>query len=115
MAKTKNLQSLGDFIVGEKVLVKNRSDKYILPIERITDGRGGTIYVGGLSFDAQGRQRGDVWQTAYISIPTKQDYVNVKGRNAIIRLRKVEWSSLTPEKAIEIEKLLNDNDIKTRK
>jgi len=115
------LQELGQWKVGQAVLVHGGANGYesVTPILRITDGRGGTIYAHAYSvetpFDLNGNQRGgDTWHKYYIQPATDADRTRIRGKNAIYRLSKIVWSQLTPEKAIEIEKLLNDNGIETK-
>lgn len=133
MAKTKELQELGKWKVGQKVLITGSGGsggyEAVRPITRITDGRGGTIYVDikpqiahsityvphELSFDEHGSERGgDTWSRKHIDIATEADTIRIKGKNAMKRLACVEWQNLTPEKALEIEKLLNDNGVTTK-
>lgn len=114
----KELQEIGEWKVGQKVLVVggriNREGIY--PIERITDGRGGTIYVGNTSFNAtSGRQIGGDTCAFYMRAATEEDYLRIRGKNAAYRLSQIQWSKLDPAKVIEIEKLLNDNGIDTKK
>lgn len=115
MPKAKELQELGEWKVGQEVLIRG-SGLSIRPITRITDGRGGTIYAGDNSFDKNGRQRGgDGWlYLRYITPVTEEDRIEITGKNARFRISHVEWHNLEPSKAIEIEKLLNENGIKTK-
>jgi hypothetical protein len=116
MPKAKELQELGQWKVGQYVTINSRYGKSICPITKITDGRGGTIYAGNSKFDERGNLRGgDIWNTETITLATDEDRIEIKGRNAKYRLSEVDWSKLNNSKAIEIEKLLNDNGIKTRK
>ena len=67
MAKAKELQELGEWKVGEKVVVDRRMREYIRPITKITDGRGGTIYVENSKYDSKGWERGrDTWSRGMI-------------------------------------------------
>jgi hypothetical protein len=114
---SKELTELGKWKVGQNILVSgNYGYEAIRPITKITDGRDGTIYAAGLLFDVNGRQRGNDLFTArsYIEIATEADAINIKGKNARKRLSKYDWIKLDPVKAIEIEKILNDNGIETR-
>jgi len=115
MAKAKELQELGDWKVGQEVyLDQTNGFKAIKRIERITDGRNGTIYVYGYSFDKQGHQRGDSWNRLHIVPVTDKHRLSIKGANARRRLTNVEWFKLSNEEAIQIENLLNENGIQTR-
>lgn len=114
---TKQLQELGEFKVGQKVLMEKSSGmgafRGIRYVEKITTGHGGTIFVDGYRFDQYGWQRGDSWNKVQIKPATDQDSINIKGANAGKRLSRIKWNKLPPEKVIEIEKLLNDNGINT--
>lgn len=118
MAKAKELQELGEWKVGQKVTVHGGgawSSLSIKPIDRITDGRKGTIYVDGNAYDLRGHQRGgDVWYCRRIKPVTDTDILFVRGSNAKTRLKKIDWQKIEDEKAIEIEKLLNENGIQTK-
>jgi hypothetical protein len=66
-------------------------------------------------FDRGGTQRGnDIWHRSYMSIATEADIIDIRGKNSRHRISKVKWLELDPAKAIEIEKLLNDNGIQTK-
>ena len=114
---SKELTELGEWKVGQKVLLRfgNMGQESITSITRITDGRGGTIYLNDMAFNVNGSQRGGgVWDRSHISVGTEADVIRIRGKNARYRLSKVSWMELDPAKAIEIEKLLNDNGIVTR-
>jgi hypothetical protein len=112
---TKQFQELGEFKVGMKVLVsEHMGGKSIRPIDKITSGLGGTIFVNGNRFAFNGHQRGEGWHKATITPATSDDYVNIRGTNAGRRLAKVEWNKLDPAKALEIEDLLNKNGVETK-
>lgn len=119
MAKTKELQELGKWKVGQKVTVESGGAMTyisIRPIDRITDGRGGTVYADGTAYDLHGRQRGrDGYSSARITPTTDEDRIKIAGNNSKYRMGKVNWKEISHEKAIEIEKLLNDNGIETRR
>ena len=118
MAKTQELQELGEWKVGLPVLLTKGgigSYESITKITRITDGRGGTVYAGDLSFDIHGRGRsGDKWHSANIQPATEEDRIRIRGMNARNRLSKIKWHELDPKKALEIETLLNSNGIVTK-
>ena len=112
---TKELTELGNWKLGQKVLVSNNYGDSIIAIDRITNGRNGTIYIKDLSFDISGHQRGGgTWNSYIIKPATEEDIIRIKGRNSISRLSKINWSKLSPAKAIEIEDLLNKNGIITK-
>jgi hypothetical protein len=116
MPKAKELQELGNWKVGQKVCVsKNGYDSILVcQIERITDGRGGTVYANDLNFDIKGRERGEGYHKARIRPATEEDIIRIRGKNALRRIISYGWSELDPAKAIEIEKLLNENGIQTK-
>ena len=114
MAKAKELQELGDFKVGQQVYCESRLNTSISTIDRITDGRNGTIYVNGTSYDSKGYQRGDIWATGTITPATEEHKRSMIAKRARYRLARYEWQKLSDDNAIAIEKLLRDNgfDIK---
>ena len=102
--------------VGDKVVVRTNHNSYIAIISRITDGRGGTIYVksknGENNFDLLGNQRGtDIWNGSIIERATQEDTKLMRGKIAISRLKNFNWASLSPELAIEIRDFLKENYI----
>jgi len=119
MAKAKELQELKGtpsyrhyskgvtWTVGMEVFIQSDRHMSIRPISRITDGRGGTIYVGESAYDKSGRKRasGD-WHFGYISPATDKDRAIIVGKNNKAKLERFKWSSLTPEQATEIITLL---------
>jgi len=112
------LQELGQWKVGQLVLVSSggiNSYEGISPITKITDGREGTIIVGEMLFDVNGKERTtDQWYGKTIRPATEEDRIRIRGKNARNRIYKVKWLELDPAKAIEIEKILNDNGIVTK-
>jgi hypothetical protein len=118
MPKTKNLEELGQWKVGQKVYIDKTSSFHgyeaVSPIERITDGRGGSIYVKDMNFDKNGKERGEGYHKATIRPATEEDIIRIRGNNARSRIKHYDWSELDPAKAIEIEKLLNENGIQTK-
>lgn len=114
----KELQELGQWKAGMYVIVHGGgldNSESIVPITKITDGREGTIYADNTLFDIQGWQRGgNTWDRRHIAPATEEDRIRLLGKNARYRISKVKWLALDPAKAIEIEKLLNDNGIQTR-
>jgi hypothetical protein len=110
--KAKELQELGKWKVGQKVTLRGNNSLSIKPITKITDGRGGTIYAGDYKFDERGRERtSDSWHFRTITPATHEDQIELSGKIARNRLYKVEWLELDYEKAIKVEKFLNENGI----
>ena len=111
---SKQLTELGQWKLGQKVLISNTETESITSITKITDGRDGTIYVSDKKFNVNGKQRhAEVWHKFYIEVAKEEDYIRIKGKNARYRLSKVKWLDLEPTKALEVQKLLNDNGIIT--
>jgi len=105
----KELQELGNWKVG--MLVYDNGNSYrpesLTRITRITDGRGGTIYVGESSFDINGSQRGsDTWSKQRIQVATPVDLQRIKENNAIERLSRFDWKSLRGDQAVIIQDTL---------
>ena len=113
---SKELTELGEFKVGDKVCIEgDLGRKCISTITKISDGRGGTIYASEMLFDKNGSQRGaDTWHKSYMRVATEADVIDIRGKNARNRISKYKWLDLDPAKALEIEKLLNDNGIVTK-
>jgi hypothetical protein len=87
---TNPLDKLGNFVVGQDVLVTTTYEEYLSAITRITDGRGGTIYVkkpkSGVeqAYNQHGNSRGgDGWHTSTIRVPTQEDLNNLKRRQYV--------------------------------
>ena len=106
--------------VGQKIVESIGENKSIKAISRITDGRGGTIYVSGTAYDASGRQRGgDIWYGSHISPATDADYKELAGSVSKARLSRFRWGNLPDEVAVDAIKLLSEKypkmDFKTGK
>ena len=117
MPKTKELNELGDWKVGQEVCIEKGGlggFRRICKIERITNGRKGTVYANDRNFDIHGNERGTGYHQANMTPATDKDRMDIKGANARRRLKNVEWNKLGPLTAIKIENLLNENGIKTK-
>jgi hypothetical protein len=117
MPKAKELQELDDWKVGQEVYIEKDTFgmiRRICKINRITDGRNGTIYASDFSFDKHGEERGSSYHRAKMTPATDQHRLRIRGANARRRLQNVEWNTLSDEEAIRIEKLLNENGVKTK-
>jgi len=119
MDKTKQLEKLDGpngivWAVGDKVVVVARHSEHISTITRITNGRGGTIYVKAaredapeIAYDSKGRQRGsDLWNHNDISPATQEDIARIKGKVARLQLSRFSWVNLPPDIAMEIRDYL---------
>ena len=111
--KTKELQELGQWKVGETVTTFQRGTiTGFRKISRITDGRGGTIYVYNknislevyeTAYDIYGNQRGaDIWNTCSIEPTTDAHRQIAKEAKAYNFLQDFNWKTLTPAQAIQI-------------
>ncbi len=115
---TKEIQSLEgsefgqpiNWVVGQQVIVYGGGAmrwKQVRKIDRITDGRGGTIYVGRESYDSSGHQRGgDVWSRQHIQIATEKLLLEVRSEYAKMKLRKFDWDSLPDWAALKVVEVL---------
>ena len=89
--------------VGQKVVLSTSMGEGVATITRITDGRGGTVYVGKEMFDASGSLRGgDTWQRRKIEPLTQEKYNEILAQNIREKLKRFNWGSLPNEIAIEI-------------
>jgi hypothetical protein len=109
----KKLQELGKWKVGQTVCVKHRDNVEIDIISRITDGRGGTLYLTNSekSFDLEGLSRGKtncpVWgRYTYISEVNKQEIENIKTNSIRTSLSKINWHEVSNEKILQINEFL---------
>lgn len=101
--------------VGDKVLLTRcgLAGEAICPITRITDGRGGTIYVGDgnlatgepyeIPFDLKGNKRAsNDWSTTGIQLATDEDYTRIRRKRMRNRIANVAWGSLPLEVAEKV-------------
>ena len=112
MAKAKEHQKLGEWEVGQEVVVRARgmmAKDHIALIERITEGRGGTVYVQGQGYDQNGWQRGgDAWGRLHIHSVTQEDRIKIAGEKAKLRLQYFKWNDIDDKKAVEIRTILKE-------
>ena len=101
--KAKELQELGQWKVGQEVICYERHYRKTCIIKRITDGRGGTIYAGGSSFDADGKIRSSsIWDQARIEILTPEAREEIINRTRRNKLSQFDFSSLPFNQSSEI-------------
>jgi hypothetical protein len=113
----KEIQEIGQWKVGMLVIDNGNAGcpERIMKIDRITDGRNGTIHIGNTAFDINGRQRGgDAW-SMHISPATDEDIHRVKGSVAKRRLGSFNWDSITGDQALQLEQVLMSAGIDIRK
>jgi hypothetical protein len=101
--KAKELTELGPWKVGQEVALSYPSPQNrdaIKSIERITDGRNGTIYVDNMAFDVHGRERtSNQWTFHSISVLTPEVKENIIKTNRKNKLVQFKFSSLTIDQA----------------
>jgi len=114
--KVTQLQELDKWKVGQKVRVHSfgcMQHDCIKHIERITDGRDGTIYVDGTAYNRRGHQRGQTgWHGSYISVASNEDIQQVRGEICRQKLKKFPWHKLSDDEAINIYKNIKEKVIK---
>lgn len=115
MSKTKELDKLDKWEKGQTVIRFSSglgACDSIVKIDKITDGRGGTIYVGTEKYDSNGWARGDFgYHRPHIKIATEEDIARVRGQNASRRLARFDWTKLEPAEAYRIYELLKTNGV----
>ena len=93
--------------VGQKVIYSSQMGESIVAITRITDGRGGTVYVGKEMFDASGQARGGgSWSTRSIHPLTEEKKNSIIGANVRAKLSGFNWNTLPDDVAKEAIALL---------
>ena len=104
--KAKELTELGQWKVGQEVVLSYpapQDRETIKTIERITDGRNGTIYVDNMAFDLHGRQRNsNSWTFFSISVVTPDIKEGIIKKNRRIKLRQFDFKSLTFDQASDL-------------
>lgn len=119
---TKEIQSLestgfmgkATWTVGQQVIVYGGGAmqwKQVRKIDRITDGRGGTIYVGKEAYDSGGMMRGgDTWSRQHIAPATEKLLLEVRSEYAKMKLGKFDWNSLPDWAALRVIEVLTAMD-----
>ena len=116
MAKAKELKELGEWKVGQEVIVYGSGFAHtntISKITRITDGRGGTIYIEKTAYDRWKHERtSDSWYSKYIKIATESDKEEVIQESQKRKLDNFKWNTLPGSLATEIITLMRNKGIK---
>lgn len=123
----KDLQELGQWKVGNKVIVSHRGSSlqpdYTAPISRITDGRNGTVYIKvkrsleeiERAYDKNGFERGgDVCSSSIIEPATPEKIEKLVAERTKIRLRYFDWNKLTDTQALQLDTYLASIGINIR-
>jgi hypothetical protein len=98
--------------VNQQVVVSGYMGyRKIAKIDRITSGRGGTIYVGKDSFDKYGHQRGaDTWTRGHIEPANDKIVAEIRADFCKKRLKNFDWLSLPDWLAIQIVEAVSAKD-----
>lgn len=104
VVKTKEIQSLEGttgmnkylWTTGQQIIVYGGMGyRKITKIDRITDGRDGTIYVGKDAFDKHGSMRGgDIWNRSHIVPATEKEIQEIRDLQAIRKLESFNWLTI---------------------
>jgi len=109
---TEQLQELGKWKVGEKVVVSGGgwgNPDHIATIDKITSGHGGTIFVDGSRYTEGGWMRGgDGYNRTHITPATPELMAEVWGKNARSKLANYKWEKLEPAEAKKYIYLLRE-------
>jgi hypothetical protein len=103
--KAKELTELGQWKVGQEVSLHGDHYRSTHLIERITDGRGGTIYLDNTfsTFDANGRIRSSSsWDTQRIEPMTPEIKEGIIKANRRNKLKNFDFASLTFDQASDL-------------
>jgi len=112
---SKQLQELGEWKVGQEVIVIGggfTQTKRVAKIDKITDGWGGTLSVQGDKYDARGWQRGGEWDGKQIVPSTEELKREIHGMRARNKLQHFAWHSLDPSEALRIYGILASSNVK---
>ena len=109
-----NLDKIGQWEVGQKVVVAScpygRVTKRIDTIKKITDGWGGTIYVGETQYNVRGSSRGsNAWTRSNIQPATEKDYEEIKKLRARSFIQRANLEKLDGDLAIKTIEFLKEN------
>jgi len=114
------LQGLGQWKVGQEAIdTYNRATG---KISRITDGRGGTLYVAfsnslgtgtyEVAYDIHGRKRGDDWSRSQLAIHTPEMKLAQMRLNRRRKLAMFDWPSLPFDQSDAIVAFMREKGIK---
>ena len=90
--------------VGQKVIFRGAMGAVsVKTIDRITDGRGGTIYIGKDAFDATGSLRGGgTWSQTHIEPATEVEILKIRASIIKRKLKDFDWRTISDEDASTI-------------
>ena len=115
----KELQELGQWKVGQEVLWEAGGaslGKSIEVIERITDGRGGSIYLkdnSGSGYDSNGFSRnGGAFHRAYITPMTPELKAQITVESRRQKLSRFDWKNLPDEQINQVITFMREKGIK---
>ena len=114
--KTNELNELQIWKVGMEVIVYSRFSSSIQKIKKITDGRGGTIYVeikgNNYLFDVLGNLRtSNVWSSITIEPCTPEKKIEIQMKNRVAKLHAFDFSSLTDQQVSDIVLFMREKGI----
>ncbi len=97
--------------VGQKVILcGSMGYRSVKTIDRITDGRGGTIYVGKDSFDKSGSLRGgDTWNRTHIEPATEVEIQKIRASIIKKKLKDFDWRTVSDDDATKIIAYIRSN------
>jgi hypothetical protein len=101
--KAKELTELGEWKVGQEVCIHGKHSRSSAVIDRITDGRGGTIYADKGAYDTFGNSRGtDIWNGSQMELMTPALKESMQKTNRRNKLCNFRFSSLTLDQASDL-------------
>jgi hypothetical protein len=114
MGKAKELQELGQWKVGQIVVSHSGGTggvERLLKITRITDGRGGTIYIEDIAFDLYGHERtsNSAWHSKSISPATEEDIKRIVLEDMRRYLQNFDWSKQSDVQVSLVYKIIKGN------
>ena len=121
MAKAKELDKLGEWYVGQKVIEETHLSKRLTTITRITDGRGGTLYteykslgatVNINAYDKDGWMRGGgAWSKSRIQPATPEAVKELKVQITRRKIEQISWRKIPDDTILEIKDFLNEKGL----
>ena len=115
------LQELGKWKVGQEVI--DTYNSFTGKVSRLTDGRGGTVYVAvpqtlgagtyEVAFDINGKKRGtDTWSRSQLEVLTPDMKLGLERRGRRRKLAMFDWSGLPFDQSDAIVTFMRDKGIK---